>query len=151
VGTPQPNHQSIVKFPSFWTKDPVSWFCLVEGKFTLHNMVDPVARYYHVLSALSQDAVQLVRYVLHEEKGLDSYNNLRTSLLVSHSLFNYLKMERMMKLPPLLYLQRLPQEIHVLLSEDDPADMQAIVEKADRLIAMHVPQGHDACAAVSAD
>ncbi len=38
-----------------------------------------------------------------------------------------------------LFLQRLPQEIRVLLSEDDPADMSAIAEKADRLIAMHVP------------
>jgi hypothetical protein len=50
-----------------------------------------------------------------------------------------------------LYLQRLPQKIWVLLSEDDPADMRAIAEKADRLIAMHVPQSHDACAAVAAE
>jgi hypothetical protein len=49
-----------------------------------------------------------------------------------------------------LFLQRLPREIRVLLSEDDPADMWAIADKADRLIAMHVPQGHDACATVSA-
>ncbi len=48
-----------------------------------------------------------------------------------------------------LFLQRLPREIRVLLSEDDPADMRAIADKADRLIAMHVPQGHDACAAVA--
>jgi hypothetical protein len=88
-------------------------------------------------------------------------------------------MERMMRLPPLgdrkpsvmlaemlefcpagesstivfayLFLQRLPREIHVLLSEDDPADMRAIADKADRLIAMHVPQGHDACATVAQD
>jgi hypothetical protein len=86
-------------------------------------------------------------------------------------------MEKMMKLPPLgdrkpsvmlaemlefcpagelattvfayLFLQRLPREIRVLLSEDDPADMRAIADKADCLIAMHVPQGHDACAAVA--
>jgi hypothetical protein len=49
-----------------------------------------------------------------------------------------------------LFLQRLPREIRVLLSEDDPANMRAIAEKADRLIAMHVPQSHDACAAVAA-
>jgi hypothetical protein len=48
-----------------------------------------------------------------------------------------------------LFLQRLPREIRVLLSEDDPADMRAIADKADRLIAMHVPQGHDACAALA--
>ncbi len=50
-----------------------------------------------------------------------------------------------------LFLQRLPREIRVLLLEDDPADMRAIADKADRLIAMHVPQGHDACAVSAAD
>jgi hypothetical protein len=49
-----------------------------------------------------------------------------------------------------LFLQRLPREIRILLSEDDPADMRAIANKADRLIAMHVPQGHNTCAMVSA-
>jgi hypothetical protein len=126
-----------------------------------------------VLSSLSQDAVRLVRHVLHQDTGPDSYGNLRTSLLASHSLSNYQKMERMMKLPLLgdrkpsvmlaemleycptgesttavsyLFLQRLPREIRVLLSEDDPADVRAIADKADRLIAMHVPQGHESCA-----
>jgi hypothetical protein len=174
---PRPVHQSLVKLPTFWTEDPVSWFRLAEGQFTLCIVTDPVVRYYHVLSSLSQDAVRLVRHVLHEDTGPASYDNLRTSLLSSHSLSNYQKMERMMRLPPLgdrkpsvmlaemleycpagksatavlayLFLQRLPREIHVLLSEDDPADMRAIADKADRLIAMHVPQGHDACATVS--
>ncbi len=50
-----------------------------------------------------------------------------------------------------LFLQRLPREIRVLLSEDDPANMRAIAKKADRLIAMHVPQSHDSCAAVAAE
>jgi hypothetical protein len=172
-----PNQQSVIKLPSFWTEDPVSWFRLAEGQFALRNVVDPVSRYYHVLSSLPQEAVRLVRHVLHEDTGPASYDNLRTSLLASHSLSNYQKMEKMMKLPPLgdrkpsvmlaemlevcpagesstavfayLFLQRLPREIRVLLSEDDPADMRAITDKADRLIAMHVPQGHDACAAVA--
>jgi hypothetical protein len=121
--------------------------------------------------------VCLVRHMLQEDTGPNSYDNLRTSLLSSRSLSNYQKMEKMMGLPPLgdrklsvmlvemleycpagesatavfayLFLQRLPREIRVLLSEDDPADMRAIADKAYCLIAMHVPQGHDACAAVS--
>jgi hypothetical protein len=51
-----PTHQSLKKLPRFWTEDPVSWFWLAEGQFTLHNVMDPVARYYHVLASLSQDA-----------------------------------------------------------------------------------------------
>ncbi len=50
-----------------------------------------------------------------------------------------------------LYLQRLPREIRVLLSEDDPANMRVIAEKANRLVAMHVPQSHDTCTAVAAE
>jgi hypothetical protein len=100
VGGNLPPHLSgLVKLPAFWTEDPVSWFRLAERQFTLQNVVDPIARYYHVLSSLSQDAVRPVRHVLHEETGLDSYDNLRTSLMASHLLSNYQKMERMMKLP----------------------------------------------------
>ncbi len=132
-----------------------------------------------MLAALSVDSARLVRHVLHDDTGPESYHQLRASLLASHSLSNYQKMERMMRLPPLgdrkpsvmlakmleycpagesttavfafLFLQQLPREIRVLLSEDDPPNMRAIAEKADRLIAMHVPQSHDSCAAVAAD
>ena len=139
---PQPaavNSSQAVKLPSFWQEDPVSWFTLAEGQFTLRNVADPVARYFHVLAALSQDAVRLVRHVLHTETSAASYAALKAALLASHSLSNYQKMERMMKLPPLgdrkpsvmlaemlefctagesstavfafLFLQRLPREI----------------------------------------
>jgi hypothetical protein len=168
-----------IKLPPFWPEDPASWFRLAEGQFALRNVANPVTRYYHVLAALSVDSVRLVRHVLHDDTGPESYEQLRASLLASHSLSNYQKMERMMRLPPLgdrkpsvmlaemleycpagesttavftfLYLQRLPREIRVLLSEDDPANMRAVAEKADRLIAMHVPQSHDTCAVVAAE
>jgi hypothetical protein len=151
-----PVHQSLVKLPAFWTEDPVSWFRLAEGQIAFRNVTHPVLRYYHVLSSLSPDAVRLVRHVLHEDTGPGSYENLRTSLLSSHSLSNYQKMECMMRLPlpgdrktsvmlaemleycpagesatavfAYLFLQRLPREIRVLLSEDDPADMRAIAD-----------------------
>jgi hypothetical protein len=179
AGVPAAGQQQQIKLPSFWPEDPISWFRLAEGQFALHNVTDPITRYYHVLAALSVDSVRLVQHVLHVETGPDSYKQLRTSLMASHSLSNYQKMERIMRLPPLgyrkpsvllaemlefcpagessttvfafLFLQRLPCEIRVLLSEVDPADMRSIADKADRLIAMHVPQSHDTCAAVAAE
>jgi hypothetical protein len=42
-----------------------------------------------------------MRLVLHEETGPESYDQLSASLLVSHSLSNYQKMEGMKLLPPL--------------------------------------------------
>ncbi len=170
AGAPAAGHQQQIKLPPFWPEGPVSWFRLAEGQFTLRNVADSITRYYHVLAALSADSVRLFRHVLHRETGPDSYDQLRTSLLASHSLSNYQKMESMMRLPPLgdrkpsvllaemlefcpagessaavfafLFLHRLPREIRVLLSEDDPANMRAIADKADR----HVPH---ACAPVA--
>jgi hypothetical protein len=104
----------------------------------------------------------LIHQVLRKETGPDSYNNLCTSLLAFQlSLSNYQKMEKMMRLLPLgdrkpsvmlaemlkyclagestttvfayLFLQRIPHEIQVVLSEDDPANMRAIADKADHL------------------
>ncbi len=160
AGTPAQPHQFLVKLPGFWTEDPVPWFRLVEEQFALCNVVDLVAHYYHVLVSLSQDAMCLIHQVLHMETGPDYYINFCTSLLASHSLSNYQKME-MMRLQPLgdrkpsvmlvemleycpagesttavftyLFLQRLPREIRVLMSEENPANKRAIVDKVDRL------------------
>ncbi len=90
-----------IKLPNFWPEDPTSWFRLAEGQFTLRNVVNPVTRNYHMLAALSVDSVRLVRHVLHDDTGPESYNRLRASLLASHSFSNYQKMERMMRLLPL--------------------------------------------------
>jgi hypothetical protein len=48
------------------------------------------------------------------------------------------------------FLKRLPHEICVLLSDEDPADMQAAAEKADKLITLHSLKQHESVAAVSA-
>ncbi len=68
-GNPPPPLAGLVKLPPFWAEDPVSWFRLAEGQFARRNVADPVAHYYHVLSSMSQDAVRLVRHVLHQETG----------------------------------------------------------------------------------
>jgi hypothetical protein len=124
-------------------------------------------------------SLHLVRHVLHEETGPESYAQLWGSLVVSHALSNYQKMEQMIRLPPLSnckpsvmlaemleyslvgesamsppcshisILQHLPCEIHVLLSKDDLADMRAIAKTANRLIAKVVPQTHDSCVTVT--
>jgi hypothetical protein len=59
-----------------------------------------VTHYYHVLAALSVDSVRMVQHGLYAETGPESYAQLRASLMVSHSLSNYRKVERMMRLPP---------------------------------------------------
>ncbi len=100
AGAP-PAGQQQIRLPPFWPEDPASWFRLAEGQFALRHVADPITRYYHVLAALSVDSVRLVRHMLHKDTGPTSYDQLQTSLLASHSLSDYQKMERMMRLPPL--------------------------------------------------
>jgi hypothetical protein len=88
ANAPTPAIGQQIKLPSFWPEDPTSWFHLAKGQFALCNVADPVMRYYHILAALSADTVCVVRHVLHDETGPESYDHLRASLLASHSLSN---------------------------------------------------------------
>jgi hypothetical protein len=45
------------------------------------------------------------------------------------------------------FLQRLPWEIRVLLADENPGDLRAVADKADKLVALHSPQLHDMAAA----
>jgi hypothetical protein len=42
-----------------------------------------------------------------------------------------------------LCLQRLPMEVQILLAKEDVNNMQALLEKADDMVAYHRPQHHD--------
>jgi hypothetical protein len=48
------------------------------------------------------------------------------------------------------FLQCLPCEIRVLLSQNDHTDMRAVAEKADDLVAIHQPKHHDITAVAAA-
>jgi hypothetical protein len=50
-----------------------------------------------------------------------------------------------------LFLQRLPREVRILLSNDDVSNMQAIVEKADGLITYHWLQSQDLATVAAGD
>ncbi len=135
-------------------------------------MVGPVIRYYHMLAALSINSFCLVRHLLLEETDPESYAQLRASPLASHSLSIYQNMERMMWLPPLsdhkhsVMLEFCPvgesSTCHICLSlpavpssgNSCPAVrgcLRTIAKKADRLIAIYVPQSHDTCVGAAAE
>jgi hypothetical protein len=46
------------------------------------------------------------------------------------------------------FLQRMLREVHVLLAREDTSNMRLLAEKADVLMSLHLPQQHDAVAAV---
>jgi hypothetical protein len=134
--------------------------------------VDPLDQYYLVHGALSEANVDMVRHIVEEEPDTTSFRLLREALVSSHILSDYQRTGRLITMEPLncrklsemlaamsklkpaddkqyfayFFLQRLPREVRILLSQEPVADMRALAEKADALIALHVPQQHDVAA-----
>ncbi len=105
------------------------------------------------------------------------YTELRRHLLAAHQLTDIQRVEQLFNLPPpaaqkpsgvaelrlcprglennaffnCLFLNRLPRELRILLSEADMVDKQALGARADLFAAHNSKQAHDVVAAVATD
>jgi hypothetical protein len=174
-----PANNRAVKLPPFWTANPRAWFTSAEGAFRLRNIADEESRFFNCLHALPEATVSLIAD-LAEADPLPSnpYTVLRRRLLAAHQLTDIQRVEQLHNLPPLgaqkpsellaemlrlcprgqennaffncLFLNKLPRELHILLSEADLADKQALGARADLFAAHNSKQAHDVVAAVAA-
>jgi hypothetical protein len=154
-----------VKLPPFWASAPEEWFGLCDGQFFLHNVEDERARFYLVLAALPEATARSVADLLRGPPAPDAYSTLRRRLLSSHSLTEYHRMEQLhstqglgrMRPPEMLssmaqlcpagetatklfrylFLQRLPRELRIMLSEDGASPIEQLAERADTLWSHH--------------
>jgi hypothetical protein len=166
-----------VKLPQFWASSPAAWFRTADAQFAIRGVVDPLDQYYLVLGALSEANVDMVRHIVEEEPDDTSFRRLREALVSSHILSDYQRIDRLVTMEPLngrkpsellaamsklkpaddkqyfayFFLQRLPREVRILLSQEPVADMRALAEKADALMALHVPQQHEVAAVAPPD
>jgi hypothetical protein len=165
------------RLPDFWPEQPENWFAMAEAQFLLRRVTSAIDKYCHLLLALPKSSYRLVSHLVTQAPGEDSYANMKAVLLSHHVLSDYQRVELMSKMEPLggrkpsdllaammelcpphhtnspfflfFFLQRLPREIRVLLSEEDPAGIRKITEKADRLVIHYTPQQHDTVAALT--
>lgn len=168
---PQHHTAASVKLPGFWCRAPSAWFNTVEANFAIKNIVNETDKFHLTIAALPEDTALKVQRVIAAGPVAGCFTNLKNALVASHQLTPYQKACMLDSLPPLgnrtpsellvemmqvcppgeehshlfafAFLRRLPREVRILLSEDDPANMHAIAEKADRLCSFHVPQHHD--------
>jgi hypothetical protein len=167
-------------FCLFWPANIAAWFASVEGVFELRGIVEQRARYFNVLAALPEATVVLIADLI-ESSPLpdDPFDRLKARLVTAHQLTDMQKVEKLLSFPAMgqqkpsellaemlrfcprgeensvffncLFLQKLPRELRVLLSEADMADKRLLSERADQIWAHNSHIHHDAIAAVSSE
>jgi hypothetical protein len=167
-----------VKLPSFWTTNPRAWFTSTEGAFRLRNIADEERRFFNCFHALPETTVSLIADLVEANPlPANPYTELRRRLLAAHQLTDIQRVEQLFSLPPLgaqkpsellaemlrlcprgqenaffncLFLNKLPRELRILLSEEEMADKQVLGARADLFAAHNSKQAHDMVAAVAA-
>jgi hypothetical protein len=174
-----PANNRAVKLPPFWTANPRAWFTSAEGAFRLRKIADEESRFFNCLHALPEATVSLMADLVEADPlPANPYTELRRRLLAAHQLTDIQRVEQLFNLPPLaaqklsellaemlwlcprgqennaffncLFLNKLPRELRILLSEAEMADKQALGARADLFAAHNSEQAHDVVAAVAA-
>jgi hypothetical protein len=169
-----------VKLPVFWPANIAAWFASVEGVFELRGIVEQRARYFNVLAALPEATVVLIADLIETfPLPADPFDRLKACLVTAHQLTDMQKVEKLLSLPTMgqqkpsellaemlrfcprgeensvffncLFLQKLPREMRVLLSEADMADKRLLSERADQIWAHNAHLHHDTVASISSE
>jgi hypothetical protein len=118
---------------------------------------------------LSKAKVDSVKHIVEAEPHEHSYQNLKESLVASHVMSDYEKVDKLVNMMPLngrkpadllvemeklnpsdekqffayLFLQRMPSEVRALLTGKPVNNMRALAEKADAFMVLHKPQSQE--------
>jgi hypothetical protein len=154
-----------VKLSPFWPHSPGLWFAQAEGLFMVRGITDERAKYYNVVAVLPHESLRKVADIVEAPPEEQPYSTLKQRLMASHQLTGFQRAEKLLQMPALgsgkpsdlmaamlevcprgeekseifacLFLQRLPREIRILLSEVDHKDPKALAAQADRHWGLH--------------
>jgi hypothetical protein len=165
-----PTHPSKLTLPTFWISEPAAWFALAESKFRTSNITSQRVMFDLLVAALPEKHLSQVMDIIKAIPAINPYEVLKLRLLES----DQEKMDALFQLGPLgdrkpsqllasmlsvcpselelqpifqyLFMQRLPQMLRTLLSEQECGDIRALAALADRLWASHKPQPYEVMA-----
>lgn len=150
-----------IKLPTFWTSQPGVWFTQAEAQFNIRKISEDTTKYFYVVSALDQATASRMYDVLSNPPTNEKYDNLKKKLLATYGLSRRDKARKLLHLQGLgdqkpselmdymlslldghkpcllaeqLFLEQLPDDIRVLLAEDDFSDPRALALRADTLM-----------------
>lgn len=150
---------AVGKLPDYWSHAPAAWFAFIEAKFRRARLNDEAAMFDEAAAALSEDAIMLSLDLLETPPAVEPYYSLKRRLLRMHQLTPLQKMAKLHALPPMgdrtpsqllasmielappgeednifmkyLFLERLPDEIRILLGNEIGESIRDLAEIAD--------------------
>jgi hypothetical protein len=70
-----------VRFPSFCSERPASWFTQAEAQFHPAGISNKLTKFYHVISQLDEKYVAEAEDIINSPPRQDSYTTLKTELV----------------------------------------------------------------------
>ena len=162
-----------VKLPPFWSESPTTWFAVVEAQFESEGLQDSRRKIFCTVASPPLSVARNGQHLISHPSARRPYKQLREFLTAAHTLTNYEQVQQIQALGPLggrkpsellnvmlelcpageweteffraNFLQRLPENISILLLEDQE-ELRVVAARADRLIAH---QGTGTVAAVT--
>jgi hypothetical protein len=150
-----------VSLPRFWPDMPKMWFTQAECIFATKRLTNEFDKYCLLIGALPRESLRLIVDLTENPPAEGPYEAVKARLLQSHELTEFQRVEKIMSMPPLgaqkpsqlmaamlelcpagqekspfftcCFLQRLPRELRILLSEADMGDLKRLTERADAL------------------
>jgi hypothetical protein len=137
------------------------WFVQAECIFASRRITSSFDKYCLLVGALPHESLRLIMDLARAPPAVDPYEAVKARLMQSHELTEFQRVEKIMSMPPLgsrrpsqlmaamlelcpagqdtspfftcCFLQRLPRELRILLSEADLTDLKRLTERADAL------------------
>jgi hypothetical protein len=149
-----------LKLPAFWTLQPHVWFVQAEAQFHLRNITQDTTKYYYVISSLDQSTASRMLDVISHPPQDNKYEDLKQKLLSTFSLSSRDRANRLLHfraagdsrpseimdeilslldghkpcmLAEQIFLEQLPEDIRLQISEEDFKDPRAVALRADIL------------------
>ncbi|XP_072100604.1 uncharacterized protein [Mobula birostris] len=150
-------HAVLLKLSSFWTLRPHLWFEQAEAQFHIRQITSESTRYYYVLSSLDQETAAQVEEFIQSPPEDGKYTAFKALLIRTSGLSRHKRARRLMLLdglgdrPPSAlmnemlalaeghkpclmfeqaFLEQLPEDICLLLSDADFSDPREVVARA---------------------
>ena len=149
-----------IQLSSFWAQQPEVWFLQAEAQFDIRKITDDTTKYYHVVAALDQETSGRVLDTLSAPPADNKYTDLKQRLLTTFGPSKRELASKLLHLHPLgdrkpsvlmdemlslladhgfcflaeqLFLEQLPDDIRLQLSNDDFTHPLVLASKVDVL------------------